>query len=59
MGPPISTVDWSPKFVAQTLEVLPVGLRGESLFWMKPIHADSLRVGLTRPHGVRRKAASS
>ena len=47
MGPPISTVDWSPKFVAQTLEVLPVGLRGESLFWMKPIHADSLRVGLT------------
>jgi len=47
MGPPISTVDWSPKFVAQTLEVLPVGLRGERLFWMKPIHADSLRVGLT------------
>src|SRR5438105_15642376 len=47
MRPRISTVDWSPKFVAQTLDVLPVWLRGESLFWMKPIHADSLRVGLT------------
>jgi hypothetical protein len=47
MGPPISSVDWSPKFVAQTLEVLPVGLRDDRLFWMKPIHADSLRVGLS------------
>lgn len=47
MGPPISSVDWSPRFVAQTLEVLPVGLREGRLFWMKPIHADSLRVGLS------------
>jgi len=46
MGPPISSVAWSPDFVAQTLEVLPVGLRDGRLFWMKPIHADSLRVGL-------------
>jgi hypothetical protein len=46
MGPPVSSVPWSPQFVAQTLEVLPVGLRGGSLFWMKPLHADSLRVGL-------------
>lgn len=46
MGPPISSVAWSPQFVAQTLEVLPVGLEDGALFWMKPIHADSLRVGL-------------
>jgi hypothetical protein len=52
MGPPISTAAWSPSVVAQTLEVLPVGLRDGVLFWLKPIHADSLRVGLsisTRP----------
>ena len=46
MGPPISTVAWSPQFVAQTLEVFPVGLRTGRLFWIKPIHADSLRVGM-------------
>ena len=47
VGPPVSTVPWSPDFVAQTLEVLPVGLRGGRLFWLKPVHADSLRVGLS------------
>ena len=46
MGPPISTARWSPDFLAQTLEVLPVGLRDSQLFWLKPLHADSLRVGL-------------
>ena len=46
MGPPISTVAWSPELVAQTLEVLPVALRPDGLVWMKPVHADSLRVGL-------------
>jgi hypothetical protein len=46
MGPPISTTPWSPDFVAQTLEVLPVGLGEDGLFWMKPVHAASLRVGL-------------
>ncbi len=53
MGPPISSLPWSPDFVAQTLEVLPVGLREDGLFWMKPVHADSLRVGLSpsaKPH---------
>lgn len=45
-GPPISQVGWSPQLVAQTLEVLPVGLAGTELFWLKPVHADSLRVGL-------------
>lgn len=47
VGPPVSTVPWSPDFVAQTLEVLPVGLRAGRLFWLKPVHADSLRVGLS------------
>lgn len=46
MGPPVSSVAWSPNFVAQTLEVLPVTLRDQLVFWMKPVHADSLRVGL-------------
>jgi hypothetical protein len=46
MGPPISSLPWSPDFVAQTLEVLPVGLGEGGLFWMKPVHAESLRVGL-------------
>ena len=46
MGPPISSVAWSPEFVAQTLEVLPVAMVDGGLVWLKPIHADSLRVGL-------------
>ena len=53
MGPPVSSHPWSPDFVAQTLEVLPVGMDADGLFWMKPIHADSLRVGLdasAKPH---------
>jgi len=47
VGPPVSGVPWSPDFVAHTLEVLPVGLRGGRLYWLKPVHADSLRVGLS------------
>src|SRR5438552_6979996 len=46
IGPPISSVGWSPQFVAQTLEVLPVATSEGQLIWLKPIHADSLRVGL-------------
>jgi hypothetical protein len=47
LGPPVSTVPWSPDFVAQTLEVLPVALHDGRLFWLKPVHAPSLRVGLS------------
>jgi len=47
IGPPISTVPWSPDFTAQTIEVLPVGLRDGRLFWLKPVHAESLRLGLS------------
>jgi hypothetical protein len=46
IGPPVSTVPWSPRFVAQALEVLPIGLAENGIFWMKPVHAESLRVGL-------------
>jgi hypothetical protein len=46
IGPPISTVAWSPALVAQTLEILAVGIRDAELFWLKPVHAESLRVGL-------------
>ena len=46
MGPPISSLPWSPHFVAQTLEVLPVWLGEAGLFWMKPMHGESLRIGL-------------
>jgi hypothetical protein len=47
IGPPISSVAWSPRFVAQTIEILVVGLRGSKLVWLKPLHAESLRVGLS------------
>ncbi|MGH7765120.1 MAG: hypothetical protein ACREOM_11975 [Candidatus Dormibacteraceae bacterium] len=46
MGPPVSTVAWSPDFVAQTLEILPICLNVGRLFWLKPMHAASLQVGL-------------
>lgn len=48
LGPPISSVAWSPDIVAQTVEILPVELRDGALFWLKPVHAESLRVGLPR-----------
>ena len=47
IGPPVSTVPWSADFTAQTVEVLPVGLSDGRLFWLKPVHADSLRLGLS------------
>lgn len=53
MGPPISSQPWSPDFVAQSLEVLPVLLDAGGLFWLKPVHAESLRAGLgskQKPH---------
>jgi hypothetical protein len=46
LGPPISTVGWSPALVVQSLEMLPIGVRDGALFWLQPVHADSLRVGL-------------
>lgn len=46
MGPPISSVVWSAAVVVQTLEILTVELVEGEIRWLKPIHADSLRVGL-------------
>jgi hypothetical protein len=48
IGPPVSSVPWSPDVVAQNLEILAVTLRGAKLLWLKPVHAESLRVGLPR-----------
>jgi hypothetical protein len=48
IGSPISKVPWSPELVAQSLEILPVGLTGGKLFWLRPIHAPSLRVGVSK-----------
>ena len=48
LGPPISRVAWSPDLVAQSLEILPVGLRDGALFWLRPVHAQSLRVGISK-----------
>src|SRR5438270_11361221 len=48
IGPPISEVAWSTELVAQSLEILPVGPRDGRIFWLKPMHAVSLRVGLPK-----------
>jgi hypothetical protein len=46
LGPPISDVAWSPELSTQSLEVLILSLEGAEPVWLKPEHADSLRVGL-------------
>jgi len=46
IGPPLSTTAWAAEFTAQTLETLPVLMRDGAIFWLKPMHADSLRIGL-------------
>ena len=55
LGSPISEVAWSPEPSTQSLEVLIVSLEDGSPVWLKPVHADSLRVGLpatSRPGDV-------
>src|SRR6266849_9668795 len=47
IGPPLSTTAWAAEFTAQTLEILPVFMRDGAIFWLKPVHADSLRIGLS------------
>jgi hypothetical protein len=48
IGPPISQSRWSPDLVVQTLEILVIGLDEGRPFWLKPVHAASLRVGLPK-----------
>jgi hypothetical protein len=47
LGPPISDVPWASEFSLQSLEVLIVALEGDTPLWLKPVHADTLRVGLS------------
>ncbi len=47
IGPPLSTTAWAAEFTAQTLEILPVFMRDGAIFWLKPVHAESLRIGLS------------
>jgi len=46
LGPPISDVPFSSEFAQQSLEVLILTLDRGSTVWLKPVHADSLHVGL-------------
>ncbi len=46
LPPPLTEVAVSSDIVSQSLEILPVFLEGARIVWLKPIHADSLRVGL-------------
>jgi hypothetical protein len=45
LRPPISDTAWSPDFVMQSIEIIPVFLAGSEPRWAKPIHAASYRVG--------------
>ena len=45
MPGPLSEVPWSADFVMQALEVLPVSLRNDRLWSMRPEHADSFVLG--------------
>jgi hypothetical protein len=53
LGPPIAESPWSPDFVMQSIEILPVFLATGVPHWIKPIHAPSYRVGwpVTRAPG--------
>jgi hypothetical protein len=48
IGNAISKVPWSQELVAQSLEIFPVGLDEGQLFWLRPVHAPSLRVGISK-----------
>lgn len=48
MGPPISRSPWSADFALQAIEAIPVFLDAGSLRWLKPVHANTLQVGLPK-----------
>lgn len=48
MGPPVSRSPWSPDFVVQALEAIPIFLTESSIRWLKPVHAGSLQVGMPK-----------
>jgi hypothetical protein len=51
LGPPVSEVPWSPEFAQQSLEILMLALDEARALWFKPVHADSLQVGM--PAGAK------
>ena len=66
LPPPVSDSPWSADFVMQSLEILPIFLRDGRIHWLRPEHAESLRVGwrtaaapadlvteALRPYGLR------
>jgi hypothetical protein len=44
-APPVSSVAWSSEFVAQTLEILFVYLAPDGAHHLRPVHAETLRLG--------------
>jgi hypothetical protein len=46
LGPPVSEVPWSSEFAQQSLEILMLALDEARALWFKPVHADSLQVGM-------------
>ena len=46
LGPPISDVPWSPQLAQQSLEVLILTRLDDRILWLKPVHAESLLVGV-------------
>ena len=59
MPGPLSEVLWSPDFVMQAIEILPVSLRHGRLWSLRPDHADSFVVGWpagAKPEEIAAKA---
>lgn len=46
LGPPISDVPWSSELAQQSLEILVLTREDHQVVWLKPLHADSLFVGV-------------
>jgi hypothetical protein len=46
LGPPISDVPWTAEVAQQSLEILILTRREDAAIWLKPVHADSLQVGV-------------
>lgn len=45
LNPPLTSVAWSSEFVAQTLEILFVYLGPDGAHHLRPVHAETLRLG--------------
>ncbi|MHB8512126.1 MAG: hypothetical protein ACYDCC_08070 [Actinomycetota bacterium] len=45
LPPPLTSGAWAAEIVSQSLEIFPVFRDEDGLAWLKPMHADSLRIG--------------